>query len=330
MIDWAGWPLTSTRSLPDGPASLPAAIAVGVGFRDLVRAGARGGPPAGLLPADQRAGGHPLHDPQPGAFSRRSSPSPVLGRHGRGSARHVHAGDPGAEHRRGPRRRSADVLERPTAWATPAAAALAGRAPARGPAHRGGAAPGHRLHHRARDDHRDDQRRVRGLGYFILDGYNRGGFPTEMYAGALRRSCSRWRHFLFVRASGASRPGPRRERSRRRRRDLVAETAAWLTNPAPVGGPGRDPEPPPGARVDRQHLARGLPSCWRSPRDSRSATRGAPGWPRASEPRRSLPSLAVIALAIPVTVRIDRPGRVLPADARGNGGASGPAHPRHA
>ena len=40
-----------------------------------------------------------------------------------------------------------------------------------------------------------------GLGYFILDGYNRGGFPTEMYAGALPSILlALGADFLFVRA----------------------------------------------------------------------------------------------------------------------------------
>jgi osmoprotectant transport system permease protein len=40
-----------------------------------------------------------------------------------------------------------------------------------------------------------------GLGYFILDGYHRGGFPTEMYAGALPSILlALGADFLFVRA----------------------------------------------------------------------------------------------------------------------------------
>ena len=109
MIDWA-WLADHLDDLAFRTIQhlVLAAIAVAIGFADLVRAGALVGPPSRRLRPDHRADRHRVHDPEPRDVRRCSCRSPAsrivtaeipLDR--------LHAADLRPQHRRGLRHRPA-------------------------------------------------------------------------------------------------------------------------------------------------------------------------------------------------------------------------------
>ena len=145
-----------------------------------------------------------------------------------------------------------------------------------------------------------------GLGFFILEGYRRS-FPTELYFGAVPSIVlALLADFALARACSARLTPVAHRRGRRRKMDLLARRLAWLADPAHWSGPNGIP-----ARL-LEHvglsaaslliaLAIALPV---GPVDRpcaalhRLAVNSATLW-------RALPSLAVIAIVLPITAALD-------------------------
>ena len=149
-----------------------------------------------------------------------------------------------------------------------------------------------------------------GLGFFILEGYRRS-FPFELYVGAFASILPRlrWSTQPAARLQRRMTPWARASSDRRRRphERSSARPIAWLTDPVNWSGPNGIPvrlaehvahlgslalahrprHRPADRAVHRPHRAR-----------RRLAINSANIW-------RALPSLAVIAIVLPITAAID-------------------------